>query len=161
MLFTGHSDHAIDAKLRLAIPAKYRNQLDPEKHGAAWYCIPDAGVLRLFTERTFEELAARMNSTLFPDQDQAELEASFFSLAERLEMDGQGRIPLPKRHLELAALTATEVVIIGARNRLEVRDRAVWLAGEQERFSRIPTLVSRMGTGKVGPGQTGSAPAGS
>ncbi len=146
MLFTGHSDHAIDSKLRLAIPAKYRNQLSPERDGAAWYCVPEKGLLKLFTERTFEDLAGRMDSSLFPGQDQAELEANFFSLAERLEMDAQGRIPLPKRHLDLSGLEGSqEVVIVGARNRLEVRDRAAWSAGERERFARLPELVSRMG----------------
>lgn len=159
MLFTGHSDHAIDAKLRLAIPAKYRNQLTPERDGAAWYCVPAQGMLRLFTEKMFERLASDMGSTLFPGPDQADLEANFFSLAERLEMDAQGRIPLPKRHLELAGLGlgggAQDVVIVGARNRLEVRDRAAWMAGEQERFTRLPELVSRMGTGQGRPGATG------
>ena len=47
MLFTGHSEHTIDAKLRLAIPAKYRNNLTPERDGLAWFCVPwPGGVLR-------------------------------------------------------------------------------------------------------------------
>ena len=33
MLFTGTSEHTLDAKLRLAIPAKYRNQWNPERDG--------------------------------------------------------------------------------------------------------------------------------
>jgi MraZ protein len=145
VLFTGHSEHAIDAKLRLAIPAKHRNQLTPERDGAAWYCVPWAdGALRLYTQRTFEDLAARMDQSLTPDADRAELDAMLFGLAERLEVDGQGRIALPKRHLELTALGSPEVVIVGAGNRLEVRDRAAWLAGQQERFSKLPALVARI-----------------
>lgn len=145
MLFTGHSEHAIDAKLRLAIPSKHRSQVDPERDGAAWYCVPWAdGSLRLYTERTFRDLAARMEQTLTPDADRAELDAVLFGLAERLEMDAQSRIVLPKHHLELTRLAASEVVVIGAGNRLEVRDRAGWLAGQQERFAKLPTLVARI-----------------
>jgi MraZ protein len=145
VLFTGHSEHGIDAKLRLAIPAKHRSQVDAERDGPAWYCVPWAdGSLRLYTERTFKELAARMDQTLTPDADRAELDAVLFGLAERLEMDGQNRIGLPKHHLELTGLSATEVVVIGAGNRLEIRDRAAWLAGQRERFAKLPTLVARI-----------------
>lgn len=145
MLFTGHSDHAIDSKLRLAIPAKYRNQLNPEADGSAWYCVPwPGGILRLYTERGFEQLASRDESSLTPGEDEADLEAQLFGFAERLETDAQGRITLPKLHLDLATLASSEVVIVGARNRLEVRDRAAWLAGQSERFSALPSLVARI-----------------
>lgn len=147
MLFTGHSEHSIDSKLRLAIPAKYRSQLDPERDGSAWYCVPwPGGILRLYTEKTFEQLAQQGEHSLTPDEDQADLEAQLFGFAERLEMDAQGRITLPKAHLELSGLkeTGAEVVVVGARNRLEVRDRAGWLAGQQERFAKLPSLVARI-----------------
>lgn len=145
MLFSGHSDHTIDAKLRLAIPAKYRNQLDPERDGSAWFCVPwPGGVLRLYVEKQFQELAAQSPQSLTPDEDEADLESHLFGFAERLEMDGQGRIGIPRQHLDLAGLTSSEVVIVGARNRLEVRDRAAWLAGQQERFAKLPALVARI-----------------
>jgi MraZ protein len=145
VLFSGHSENTIDAKLRLAIPAKYRNALDPQRDGSAWYCVPwPGGVLRLYTEKQFETLAQQDPQSLTPDEDEAELETNLFGFAERLEMDGQGRIGLPKSHLDLAGLTATEVVIVGARNRLEVRDRASWLAGQAERFAKLPALVARI-----------------
>lgn len=145
MLFTGHSEHTIDAKLRLAIPAKYRNQLVPERDGQAWFCVPwPGGVLRLYTEKRFEELADQAPQSLMPGEEEADLESRFFGFAERLEMDGQGRIALPKQHLDLAGLSSAEVVIVGARNRLEVRDRAAWQAGQQESFARLPSLVARI-----------------
>ena len=145
MLFTGHSDHTIDAKLRLAIPAKYRNQLDPQKDGAAWFCVPwPGGILRLYTERQFEALASRGDETLTPGEDEADLEAQLFGFAERLETDGQGRIAIPKGHLDLAKLASSEVVIVGAKNRLEVRDRGAWQVGQAERFAKLPSLVARI-----------------
>jgi MraZ protein len=113
-----------------------------------WYCVPAPASLRLYTRRSFEDQAAKLESQLIPDSDHAERDVTFFGLAERLEMDAQGRIPLPRKHLELAGLLTAqgappEVVIVGARDRLEVRDRAAWQAGLQERFAQLPTLASR------------------
>ena len=63
MLFTGYSEHSIDSKLRLAIPAKYRNQWDSVRDGNAWFCIPwPSGLLRLYTESQFNRLAEAMGA---------------------------------------------------------------------------------------------------
>lgn len=144
MLFTGHSENTIDSKLRLAIPAKYRNQWDPSRDGGAWYCIPwPTGHLRLYTETTFRELASQGANTLTPDAEEADLESDLFGFAERLEMDATGRVGIPKTHVELVGL-GSEVVVVGARVRLEVHDRAAWTASTQERFRKLPDLVARI-----------------
>ena len=143
MLFTGHSLNSIDAKHRLSIPAKYRAQWDDARDGKAWFCVPwPGGILRLYTEAAFTRMADSIEQSLMPAEDQADLDADVFSLAERLEMDAQGRIALPPMHLELTGLSG-EVAVIGARNRLEVRDRATWLESQADRFQRLPTLVER------------------
>jgi DNA-binding transcriptional regulator/RsmH inhibitor MraZ len=90
-------------------------------------------------------MAESIEQSLMPAEDQADLDADLFSLAERLEMDAQGRVALPSPHLELTGLSG-EVVVIGARNRLEVRDRAQWLQSQTDRFQRLPTLVARTRT---------------
>ncbi len=152
MLFTGHAELTIDAKQRLAIPAKYRAQWDEARDGKAWYCVPwPGGVLRLYTESRFAALAERGEHTLTPGQDEADLEADLYGFAERVEMDSAGRIVIPRAHLELARL-CTEVVVIGARNRLEVRDRAAWTATTAERFNKLPTLVARIESKRGSPG---------
>mgnify|MGYP000998081643 CR=1 FL=1 len=88
MLFTGHSEHSIDSKLRLAVPARYRNLWDPARDGGAWVCIPwPTGHLRLYTEATFSRMAEQGEMSLTPDETTAELETSLYGLAERLEMD--------------------------------------------------------------------------
>ena len=152
MLFTGHSEHTIDAKQRLAIPAKYRSQWDDLVDGKAWYCVPwPGGVLRLYTEKTFERLAFSHEQTLTPSGDEADLEADLFAFAERLEMDKQGRVPLPKLHIELTGLKS-EVVVIGARNRIEVRDRESWVATRADRFERLASLVEKIESERRRPG---------
>lgn len=160
MLFTGASDHTIDSKLRLAIPARFRNQLHPNRDGLAWMSVPwPGGVIRLYTERQFERLASQRGMSLTPGEDDAELETNLFGFAERLEADAQGRVTIPKVHMELAPLPSTDVVIVGAGSRLEVRDRGEWQAARSERFAKLSALVARIEArrnqhgGSEGPGK--------
>lgn len=144
MLFTGYSEHTIDNKQRLAVPAKYRNLWTPERDGSAWISIPwPTGHVRLYTENYFNSAGSSGSNTLTPDRDTAELEARLFSLAERIEMDSAGRITLPKHHLELAGLKG-DVAVIGARNRLEVHDLTRWKAGSLQGFQSLQELVERI-----------------
>lgn len=154
MLFTGYTELSIDAKGRLAIPAKYRNAWNPTRDGGAWFCVPwPGGVLRLYTESAFERMASLEDDSLTPSPDQAELDVNFFSQAERLEMDGSGRIMLPKRHLARVGLAQeglpSPVAVVGARNRLEIRRRDDWDSSEEDRFERMPELVERIEKNRV------------
>ena len=150
MLFTGQAEASIDAKERLAIPSKYRSQWQAARDGEAWMSVPwPGGILRLYTENRFTELATQVRGTLAPDEDQAALDAALFSAAERLEMDATGRVRIPRHQLELCGL-GTEVMVIGARDRLEVRDRAAWKSQEKERFNALPSLVARIEARKAG-----------
>jgi MraZ protein len=147
VLFTGFSEHTVDAKLRLAIPAKYRNQWSPERDGNAWYCFPwDKGELRLYTEAVYHRLAQpRENeSRLAPDPDLARLQSLLFGLSERLEMDSAGRIQIPKLHLEMIGLpgAGSDVAVVGAGDHLNVLERAAWLASV--RTASIPDLAARV-----------------
>lgn len=146
MFFTGSTDITIDSKQRLAIPAKFRSKLDPAKD-TAWYCVAwPNGILRLYVESEFTSLAGTWNRSLIPRSDQAELEAAIFGSAERIDMDSAGRITIPKSLLDLAGL-GTEVVVVGAMNRLEVRDRAAWQAGQADRFAKLQALAEKFGGG--------------
>lgn len=107
----------------------------------------------MYTEKRFEELASRVTGTLAPDADQAALDVTLFSAAERLEMDATGRVRIPKRHLDLLGL-GSEVIVAGARDRLEVHDRATWQAQEKERWTGLPSLVAKIESKRLGGGPT-------
>jgi MraZ protein len=144
MIFTGHAELTIDAKQRLAIPAKHRALINPEKDGAAWYCVPWSNRrLMLYTETRFKELAEKGEATLTPREEEAGLEANFFGLTERLEMDSAGRITIPRLHLDLTKI-GTEVVMIGAGRRLEVWDKQAWSPGLEDRFASLPGLIRKI-----------------
>ncbi len=144
MLFTGQFEHTIDSKNRLAIPAEVRSRWEPVRDGTTWFAVPwTGGVIRLYPETAFHARAASGELTLTPDEDEAELQATLFGLARQLDVDGSGRIRLPEEMLELTGLP-TEVVLVGAGDRLEVRDRASWRASKAERLAQLPDLMKRI-----------------
>lgn len=145
VVLTGQSEHTIDGKLRLSIPAKYRREEWSTAHaGAAWYCIPwHTGHLRLYTEQTFNTLAKQGTGSITPDEDVAELERLLFGSAERLEMDSAGRVVLPRMHVDEIKLT-NEVTVVGARDRIEVHSRAAWKASQQQRQTNMAALLARI-----------------
>jgi len=143
MIFTGHAALTIDAKLRLAIPAKHWALLS-EGDGNVWYCVPwSKKRLMLYTQARFHELAEKGEATLTPGEEEAGLEANFFGLTERLEMDSAGRITVPRVHLDLTKI-GTEVVMIGAGRRLEVWDKEAWSPGLEDRFAALPGLIRKI-----------------
>jgi len=124
MVFIGHYEHAIDEKNRLAIPAKYRSQWDPERDGRGFVIVPGRpqGSLWLYTERTFEQMASASLSKLNPDARDLEFEQRYFPLVQSAELDTQGRILIPEKMRRKARL-GREVVICGVRDHLEIRPR--------------------------------------
>lgn len=174
MLFTGQSEANIDQKDRLAIPSKYRSMRDSEPDGKAWMCVPwPGGILRLYTEAQFTSLANQVRGSLAPDEDQAALDVTLFSAAERLEQDSNGRVRIPRHQLLMAGFVTHEsassegesdaskgspiaVMVAGARDRLEVWDRETFKRTQAQRFQALPTLVARLGSRQVGGGGPGN-----
>lgn len=158
MLFTGHYEHSIDAKHRLAIPADIRARWRPEEHGGAWCAVPWVGqVIRLYTEADFNRRADAYSQSLTPDPDQAELQATLFGMTARLEMDSAGRIRLPEELLQLAEL-GSEVVLVGAGDWLEIRDRAEWRRSKKQRLQQLPDLIARLEQKRAEQGANSSQP---
>jgi len=143
LLFTGQYEHTIDAKRRLAIPSGIRSRWREQVDGGAWYAVPwPGGIVRLYTESDFERLSSERETTLTPDEDLAELQAILFGMSARLEIDSAGRIRFPEEMLTMTELDG-EVVLIGAGDRLEIRDRKAWRKGQAERLAKLPELIAR------------------
>ena len=146
MPFTGQPEAIIDAKQRLAIPAKFRTRWDPKKDGPTWYCVPwpQDGVLRLYTEHQFESmpLAQGVTNSLTPDQNLADLQTAIYGNSEQLNVDANNRIRLQAWHLELVGMPK-DVMVIGAGDRLEIRSREDWMRERQQRFADLRRLVDQ------------------
>ena len=132
---TGQYQHTIDAKGRLFIPAKLREEL-----GDTFYvtmgmdsCLSiysDASWAR-FTEK-FESLPYTKTKAMRP----------LFANAAKCEPDAQGRIVLPQK-LRAYAHLEKDVVVIGVSNRAEIWNAEKWAEIEAEELNPETTAISR------------------
>lgn len=128
-IFTGQYDRTIDTKNRIQFPSQLRAAIDPERDGSGLYVIigESRGTLSIFTERGFEDLAARIETEFMPGPESRRFELQFYGAANYVEMDKQGRIVLPER-LRKKARLGDSVFLVGQKYRVDV-----WNRGELER----------------------------
>lgn len=102
--------------------------------------LGEGQALCLYTEKGFEQRAAELDhSELEPDQLLA-YERLMFSLARRVEIDKQGRVRLPENLIKMAGLNL-DVVLIGVKDHLEVRDRQAWHTHVQQMLQLQPHIL--------------------
>lgn len=164
MAFIGQAEVMIDAKARLAVPAKFRDPAlrDPPLAGerpaasqaeapsaeaegrTVWVSTPRAdGTIWLYPEGAYFRLADQLGQSLSPEDDETELNRILFGYAERVTEDGAHRLTLPRKHLDLTGLSG-EVMVIGSFNHLEVHPKAQWEAREAERLAKLPSLAAKL-----------------
>ncbi len=131
MVFTGTYEHSIDSKNRLAIPSDIRHQIQRQMGAAEgdaiflYVTLGEDQALALYTEEGFEQRARELDNSQLDAADLLAYERLLFSLARRVELDKQGRVRLPENLLKQSGLPA-EVVLLGVKDHLEVRDREQW-----------------------------------
>lgn len=125
-MFAGSHLLTIDDKGRLAIPARFRQQLI-EKYGAQIYLtrsyLPCVEIYPLNEFRAVVEQIEQM-----PDRRKADLAMrAFIGSAVETEIDKQGRVLLPQLLRKLAHLD-TQAVAVGQNKRIEIWSEDAWTA---------------------------------
>jgi MraZ protein len=123
--FRGTFDYSLDAKNRLTVPARFRAALS---EGVVMAMGTDPCV-ELWVPRDFDEFTGSILETFHPlSEDREKLERFYASSSLDTDLDSAGRVGVPPFLLEHAGL-GKEVVVIGARKRIEVWDRTRWRDG--------------------------------
>ena len=104
MFFTGEFSRSIDEKLRVAIPKSLREALECDKQPGIYVAPGTDQSLALYTEETFARLAERLAQASPTRQDVRAFNRLFYARAQRVELDGQGRVRIPPELAELARL---------------------------------------------------------
>jgi MraZ protein len=125
MALTGTYQRTLDDKQRLAIPKRLRDAMG-EAELRELYVAPEVGQsLSVFSPRAFERRAARIEELSTARSGVTNYLRLYYSQAERVEIDGQGRIRLPERLVEFARLRE-EVVLLGVHDHIEIWDSTLW-----------------------------------
>jgi MraZ protein len=122
-MFLGRFSHNLDAKGRLAIPAKFRGTL-------ADGLVVTRGIdrcLSVYPLAAWQTLAERVSALSISDPDARQFKRMVFAEAMDEELDAQGRIVLPPELRRYAGIDR-EAVVVGMNTYIEIWDPARWEA---------------------------------
>jgi MraZ protein len=115
--FFGRYEHTLDAKGRVILPARFRA---PFEHGGYLSQNHD-GCLALWTPDQFERQMQDKEERESQSRVERNQARQWASTSHEVEIDRQGRMPIPARLREFAGLREN-VLVTGAINRVELWD---------------------------------------
>ena len=136
---TGEYQHSLDAKGRLFIPARLREEL-----GSEFYVTISADkCLCAYNAESWQAFCDKVSAMAYVDQRKMRV---FFAYAAKCELDAQGRILVPANLRQFAGLVKN-VTVIGANNHAEFWDTEMWDAQrvEQATPENIAAIMMELG----------------
>ena len=127
MTFVGEYEHTLDAKNRVFMPARFREQLGENffiTRKMNKYC------LAVYTCEKMDQIAEMING--FPDSEVSEIKEFLFSKSVLASPDSNGRIVLPQQILDYASIKR-DVAIIGAGDHIQIWSADLWRENESAR----------------------------
>lgn len=125
MYFIGNEVHSVDHKGRVFIPAKFRSVLTGEDESAFYIARGFETSLLLFPPSRWAEVVKELSSKRYSQKSIREAIRAFSYGAERLSMDSQGRVVLPKELRDYSKIK-NEVFFLGAIDKIELWSPAVY-----------------------------------
>jgi len=114
----GTHTYQLDPKGRISLPARFREAFAD----GAVLTLGQDGCLFCFPRAEWEARAAEVRSFPLSDAESRAYARMFFSKAESVELDGQGRLLVPQR-LRVEVGIRKEAVVLGVYDRMEIWDR--------------------------------------
>lgn len=120
-MFIGEYQHAIDSKNRIIVPSKFRESL-----GGKFVITKGLdGCLYAYTMEEWKVLENKLRNLPLTSKDARAFVRFFFSGANEIEIDKQGRALIPQNLLEYASIKK-EIVSIGVLTRIEIWSKEKW-----------------------------------
>lgn len=138
-MFLGTHTPRLDDKGRLALPARFR----PELEGGLVICKGQDRCLFVFPTDEFSRFTAALGAAPVTDRRVRDYGRVLFASASRETPDGQGRITIPAQLRDYAGLVK-DCVVIGANARIEVWNAEAWqsyLDGTEQAFADVTEEV--------------------
>ena len=142
-MFMGEYNHTIDAKGRLIVPAKFREQLGSE------FVVTKGldGCLFVYSNEEWKHIEDKFREIPLTTKDARKFSRFFFAGAAVCEVDKQGRILLPANLREYAAIEK-EIVSVGVLSRVEIWSKDRWMDnGDYDDMDEIAEHMAEMGLG--------------
>jgi MraZ protein len=120
-MFIGEYQHAVDNKNRMIIPSKFRDSL-----GEGFVLTKGLdGCLYAYTMEEWKVLEEKLKKLPLTSKDARAFVRFFFSGANEIDIDKQGRALIPQNLLEYAGIKK-EIISIGVSTRIEIWGKEKW-----------------------------------
>ncbi|MGZ8190202.1 MAG: division/cell wall cluster transcriptional repressor MraZ [Methylococcaceae bacterium] len=137
-MFRGISSINLDDKGRLAIPTRYREELQDccERQMVVTVavneqCGGERGCLWLYPLPEWEKLEQTLNKLPTLNKTAGKLKRFLIGNASECEMDSQGRLLLPEKLRKFAGMDK-KIMLLGQLNKFEIWNDESWMAKEND-----------------------------
>ena len=127
---TGEYEHSLDAKGRLFIPARLREELGEEFY--LTLSMSEDSCLYARSVADYEEYRSRVMQR---SEGEQRLFRPYFVNAVRVTLDTQGRVLIPQKLRDWAGLSKN-VTVLGVNNHAELWDSDAWAKQSERETSR-------------------------
>lgn len=141
-MFMGEYQHSIDAKGRVIIPSKFRDELGDK-------FVLTRGLdncLFIFPQEEWQKFEEKLLNLPVASKDARAFVRYFFSSAIECEIDKQGRLTIPQ-NLKDHARIEKEIVTIGVMSRVEIWSKQEWESYGEENlgYDEIAEKMAELG----------------
>jgi MraZ protein len=130
-MLRGATKVTLDAKGRLAIPVRYRDQLMTRAEGRLVATVDRDYCLLIYPLPDWEEIERKLNRLPALNKQSRRLQRLMLGHATDLDMDSHGRILLTRELREFAGLDR-QAMLIGQGNKFELWSEERWSARRDE-----------------------------
>ena len=136
-MLMGEYNHSLDAKGRIIVPSRLRDQL-----GETFVVSKGLdGCLFAFPSSEWDKLVDKLQALPLTNKDARKFSRYFLAGASEVELDKQGRALLPQTLRESAGLEK-DVVLCGVGNRIEIWSKDKW--DDISRYDDVDELAEKM-----------------
>ncbi len=137
MSFVSHYTHSLDAKKRVFIPSKFREELGDEFYITKKF----DPYLSIYTAEDWAEFVDKIQR--LPESEAMDIQEHLLGSAQKCTPDASGRIILDEELAEYAGITKN-IVFVGVGRQIRIWAEETWLERESERKSKIGAMKEFM-----------------
>lgn len=136
-MFMGEYNHTVDAKGRVIVPSKFREQLGEE------FVVTKGldGCLFVYENTEWKALEEKLHALPLTNANARKFSRFFLAGATTCEVDKQGRILLPAVLREFAKIDK-DAVLVGVGSRIEIWSRELW--NESNSYDDMEEIAENM-----------------
>jgi MraZ protein len=124
-VFRGATQITLDAKGRLAIPTRYRERIVARCGGQLVVTVDKDYCLLVYPFPDWEDIEQKLVALPSLNKQARRLQRLMVGYATEIEMDGHGRMLLPRELREFAGL-GKQAILLGQGNKFELWDEESW-----------------------------------